>query len=72
MVKNPATAISVGEDGIVLFGISYEASTICSKEAWSMTWLLTSVVSIRRSETSKWRAAAWMSSSSGLSVLMYA
>lgn len=71
-LKNPATSIGVGEDGIVLSGLRYEASTICSKEAWSMTWLLTSVVSIKRSETWKWRAAAWMSSSPGLSVLMYA
>ena len=70
--ENPAIAIGIGGDGIVLSGLRYEASTICSNEAWSMTWLLTSVISIRRSETWKWRAAAWMSSSPGSSVSMYA
>ena len=34
-------------------GPGYAASTICSKEAWSMTWLFTRVASIKRSETWK-------------------
>ena len=53
-------------------GLDYAASTICSNEPRSMTWLLIKVASIKRSETWKWRAAAWMSSSPGSSVLMYA
>ncbi len=32
-------------------GVAYAASTICSKDAWPMTWLLWRVARIRRSET---------------------
>ena len=73
-LEKSAGATAIGPGGAVSFfaGSGYEASTICSNEAWSMTWLLKRVASIKRSETWKWRAAAWMSSSPGSSVLMYA